>query len=163
MTANAEYHGANVRVQTDLSSLFSKQAPAQSASAHSFSTRLDYYLTPQAFVFTLDGLDRDNRELLNLRTSLGGGMGWQIANTGVTQLSLLGGMTFVNESYRGGDIEHPGRRESTGEALIGLSLDKLQVGRLRFTGKTSCTPASSIQVGFGSSRAPACACRFLRT
>jgi hypothetical protein len=102
---------------------------------------LDYYLTPRAFVFTLDGLDRDDRELLNLRTSLGGGMGWQIADTGVTQLSLLGGMTFVNESYRGGDVEHPGRRESTGEALIGLSLDKLQVGRLRFTGKTSVYPS----------------------
>lgn len=141
VTANAEYHSTSVRVQMDFSSLFSKQAAAQSASAHSLSTRIDYYLTPRAFVFTLDGLDRDDREFLNLRTSLGGGMGWQIADTAVAQLSLLGGMTFVNESYRGGDVEHPGRRESTGEALIGLSLDKLQVGRLRFTGKSSVYPS----------------------
>lgn len=74
VTANGEYHSTNVRVQTDITSLFSKQAPAQPASAHSLSTRIDYYLTPRAFVFTLDGLERDDREFLNLRTSLGGGM-----------------------------------------------------------------------------------------
>ena len=106
VTANGEYHSTRLRVQADLTSLFSKQAPAESASAHSLSTRIDYYLTPRAFVFTLNGLERDDREFLNLRTSVGGGMGWQIANTAVTQLSLLGGMTFINEDYRG-DAEHP--------------------------------------------------------
>ena len=141
VTASAEYHSTSIRVQTDLSSQFSKQAPAQSASAHSLSTRFDVYLTPRAFVFTLDGLDRDDRELLNLRTSLGGGMGWQVADSRSAQLSLLGGMTFVNEAYRGGDVDHSGRHESTGEALIGFSLDKLQFGRLRFTGKTSVYPS----------------------
>ena len=140
VAANGEYHSTHVRVQTDLTSLFSKQAPAESASAHSLSTRIDYYLTPRAFVFTLDGLERDDREFLDLRTSAGGGMGWQIADTAVTQLSLLGGMTFINEKYHK-NVEQPGRRQSTGEALIGVSLDRLQVGRLRFSGKTAVYPS----------------------
>jgi nitrate/nitrite transporter NarK len=59
----------------------------------------------------------------------------------VTQLSLLGGMTFINENYRRVDVDHPGWRESTGEALIGLSLDKLQVGRLRFIRKACLYPS----------------------
>ena len=105
--ANGECQSTHVRVQADLTSLFSKQAPVESESAHSLSTRLDYYLTPRAFVFTLDGLERDDREFLNLRTSAGGGMGWQIADTAVTQLSLLGGMTFINERYRE-NVEQPG-------------------------------------------------------
>jgi Protein of unknown function, DUF481 len=140
VAANGEYHSTHVRVQTDLTSLFSKQAPAGSASAHSLSTRIDYYLTPRAFVFNLDGVERDDREFLDLRTSVGGGIGWQIADTAVTQLSLLGGMTFINEMYHK-DVEQPGRRQSTGEALIGVSLDRLQVGRARFSGKTAVYPS----------------------
>lgn len=141
VTANTEYRSTRFRVQADLSSLFSKQAPAESASAHSLSTRLDFYLTPHAFVFTLDGLERDDRELLNLRTSLGGGLGWQIADSGTTQLSVLGGMTYIDEKYHRTDVDHPGHREQSGEALIGLSLDKLEFGRVRFTGKTSVYPS----------------------
>ena len=140
VTANVEYHTERVRVQTDLSSLFSKQAPAQSTSTHSASTRVDLHLTSAAFAFTLAGFDRDDRERLNLRSTLGGGMGWQIAHSRVAELSLLGGLTFVNENYRGGETEHPDSRGSTGEALAGLSLDKLQLGRLRFTGKASVFP-----------------------
>lgn len=141
LAANAEYHSTRVRVQTDISSLFSRQAPAESASAHSLSTRVDFYLTPRAFVFTLDGLERDDRELLKLRTSLGGGLGWQIADSSTTQLSVLGGMTFVDESYHGSDVEHSRRRDPSGEMLIGLSVDKLEFGRLHFVGKTSVYPS----------------------
>ena len=141
VAASAEYQSERLHVQTDLSSLFSKQAPAESTSTHSASARVDWYLTPGAFVFALGGLDRDNRQLLNLRTTLGAGMGWQIAHTRDLQLSLLGGLTFVNESYSGGDAAHPGHPESTGEALAGLSLDRLQWGRLRFTGKMSIFPS----------------------
>lgn len=141
LTANAEYHSTEFRVQTDISSLFSKQAPAESESAHSFSTRLDFYLSPHAFVFTLGSLERDDREHLKLRSSLGGGLGWQIIDSGKTEISLLGGMTFVDESYRKGDVEQLGRREPSGEVLTRLSVDKLEFGRLHFIGKTSIYPS----------------------
>jgi putative salt-induced outer membrane protein YdiY len=141
VTANAEYHSTRVRVQADLSSLFSKQAPAESASAHSLSTRLDYHLTPHAFLFTLGGLERDERELLNLRTSLGAGLGWQIADSPTTQISVIGGVNFVDESYQRQDASGSGRREPGGEALIGFSADKLEFGRLSFFSKTSVYPS----------------------
>ena len=159
-TANAEYHTRRIRIQTDLSSLFNKQAPVQSASAHSLSTRFDVYLTPRAFLFSLDTFERDDREFLNLRMSAGGGMGWQLVNSHVLQLSLLGGMTLVNESYRHGDEEHPERRESTGESLVGLSMDRFQLGRLRLTGKLSIFPsACSTPAGSVLSPPPVSACR----
>lgn len=141
VTANAGYQSARVRVQADLSSLFSKQAPAQSASAHSLSARLDYYLAPHAFLFTLDGLERDDRELLNLRTTLGGGLGWQIADSSKRQISVLGGMNFIAESYHKNDAGDSARRQPSGEALIGFSVDRLEFGRLRFTSKTSVYPS----------------------
>jgi hypothetical protein len=140
VTAHADYQSTRVRVQADVSSLFSKQA-AESASAHSLSTRLDYYMTPHAFLFTLDGLERDERELLNLRTSLGGGLGWQIADSTTTQFSRLGGMNFIDESYHRKEVADSTRREPSGEALIGFSLDKREFGRLRFTSKTSVYPS----------------------
>ena len=143
VTANAEYHSTRVRVQADVSSLFNKQAPAESASAHSLSTRLDFYLVPQVFLFTLDGLERDQRELLNLRTSVGGGLGWQIADSPTKQFSVLGGITFIDESYQGKDAagSGSGRREPSGEAVIGFSVDRLEFGRLRFFSKTSVYPS----------------------
>jgi hypothetical protein len=74
-------------------------------------------------------------------------------------MSLLGGLTFVNENYRGDDAGPGGRRESSGEGLVGLSLDKFQAGRLRFTGKTSVFPTSWNAAGFALLRAPECGCR----
>ena len=140
VAANAEYRAEHFRVQTELSSLFSKQASSQSTSSHSISSRIDFYLTHGAFLFALAGFDRDDRELLNLRSTTGGGLGRQLAHTRAMEVSVLGGLTYVHEDYRKGDGDNAARYQSTGEALAGLALDRLQLGRIRFTGKASVYP-----------------------
>jgi putative salt-induced outer membrane protein YdiY len=139
--ANAEYDSARLRLQSNVSSLFSKQGGAKSTSTHAISTRLDLYLKPHAFAFTLGSFDRDDAQLLSLRTSIGVGLGWQALRSRRSELSLLGGLTFTNENYRGDEEARTGRHASTGEALLGISLERLQWGRLRFIGRSSFYPS----------------------
>jgi putative salt-induced outer membrane protein YdiY len=135
--ANTEYESARLRLQGSASSLFSKQPGARSASTHAAFTRLDVYLKPHAFAFTQGSLDRDEAQLLRLRTSVGAGLGWQAFRSRRAELSLLGGLTFTHENYRGDEEGHPGRGGSTGEALLGISLERFEWRHLRFIGRSS--------------------------
>jgi len=135
--ASAEYESARVRVQTSLSSLFNKQSDARAASTHAASTRVDLYIKPHAFAFSQGSLDRDDAQLLNLRTSIGGGLGWQPVRSRGIELSLIGGLTFTEEHYRAGEEVSSGRAGSTGEALFGVSLERLEWRHVRFIGRSS--------------------------
>ena len=134
---NAEYESDRFRVQSNLSSLFNKQSDAKSTSTHAMSTRLDFYVKPRAFTFTQGSLDRDDAQLLRLRTSIGAGLGWQVLRSKRSEFSLLGGFTFTKEDYRPDKEVRTVRNGSTGEALLGISLERLQWGRLRFIGKST--------------------------
>jgi hypothetical protein len=138
--ASAAYRSEQIRLQTDLSSLFSKQSSAQSASSHSISSRLDMFFTRDAFAFTLGSLERDDREQLKLRSNLGTGIGYKLAHSEQVELSVLGGLTALHEDYRESDASQPARRRSSGEALAGLSLDRLKVGQIQLTAKASGYP-----------------------
>ena len=107
VAANTEYESARVRLQGSVLSLFNKQSDAIPASTHAVSTRLDFYVKPHAFVFTQGSLDRDDAQLLSLRTSIGGGLGWQAIRSRGTELSLIGGMTFTEEHYRESEVVTP--------------------------------------------------------
>jgi putative salt-induced outer membrane protein YdiY len=137
VAANTEYESARLRLQGSVSSLFSKQSGARSASTHAAFTRLDFYLKPHAFAFTQGSLDRDDAQLLRLRRSIGAGLGWQAIRSRRTELSLLGGLTFTDENYRVGEEVHPGRGGSTGEVLLGISLERFEWRHLRFISKSS--------------------------
>ena len=75
----------------------------------------------------MTGLERNERRLLDLRSRLGGGMGWRVRSTGNTKLSLLGGAAYVHERLR--DQANPSTFESFGglewsTSLLGVvSLD----------------------------------------
>lgn len=137
VAGNTEYESARVRLQGSVSSLFSKQSDATPASTHAVFTRLDFYVKPHAFAFTQGSLDRDDAQLLRLRTSIGGGLGWQAIRSRSAELSLIGGFTFTEERYRAGEEINSGRAGSTGEALLGISLERLEWRHLRFIGKSS--------------------------
>jgi putative salt-induced outer membrane protein YdiY len=131
-----KYGTTGYQVQAEINSLFSRQSDAPTTSTHTATLRYDRFLSSQAFAFALNSFERDDRQLLNLRASLGGGLGWQLIKSNRTELSLLTGSTFVNEQFRQGPA---GSSEdgSSGEALLGLSLDKAALGRITFTSKLS--------------------------
>ncbi len=132
-----QYRTPAWRMQVDASSLFSRQSDAPTTSRHTGSLRLDRFLGTETFVFTLAALERDERQLLDLRANLGGGFGWKVLRSRRTELSLLGGATFVNEDFRRRGPEQTAPGGSSGESLIGYSLERSLLGRAVLTSKTS--------------------------
>jgi len=108
------YTSAQYQFSGRLSSLFAKQDDARSQSRHALNARLDRFVNDRSFAYALTGLERNERRLLNLRSRLGGGMGWRVRTSGNTNLSLLGGMAYVHERLR----EQPNR--STVESFGGM-------------------------------------------
>lgn len=139
VSLNSSYRAPAFKWVVNLTSLFSRQLDAPSTSWHTGSTRLDLFLTPRAFAFSLAGLERDERQLLNLRATLGGGLGWKLLNSERYELSLLGGANFLNEDFRRQDPASPAGG-SSGEALLGLNLEKARFGRLDFWTRFSVHP-----------------------
>jgi putative salt-induced outer membrane protein len=79
--------------------------------------RYDYFLSPRVFVFGTGEVEKDERELLNLRTRQGGGFGLRIRPNQVTHLAIFGGFTFLQEDYQNSG------RELGAEALGGIELE----------------------------------------
>jgi hypothetical protein len=151
---HSQYRTDSFQLKTDLTSLFSRQAEVQSAGSHSGAVRLDRFLSPRSFAFILGSLERDDRELLNLRTVTGGGMGWRLTNSEGAELSLLAGSTFLNEHFRTSETNDRPPRKSSGEALLTVNLEKFAIGGARFCSKLSLQPnllqAGRYRLGFDS-------------
>ncbi len=142
VTLGAEYREDKFRVRLDITSLFSHQAQAPATGDYMASMRWDRYLSRRLFTFALASVERDDRELLSLRTNLGGGLGWRITRSERTQLSLLLGGTYLNELFRqGAEVEGDELRHLSGEGLVGISLDRAQVGRANVTTKLTVYPS----------------------
>lgn len=140
LAASAEYRAPGYKVRGDLTSLFSEQSGAAPTSKHLGSLRWDQYISPTAFTFTLGSVERDDRQNLRLRLNLGGGLGWKIISTRRSELSILGGATFVQERFAGQAADDPDKRGASGEGLAGLSLDKARFRRVQFLSKLSVYP-----------------------
>lgn len=67
----------------------------------SSSLRQDYLFDPNDFVFLLGQLDHIQPQNLYLRQTYGGGVGRDVIKRKHGTLSVLGGLTFVNEKFRG--------------------------------------------------------------
>ncbi|MEX2264224.1 MAG: DUF481 domain-containing protein [Bryobacteraceae bacterium] len=137
---NSAYRSPKQQVQLEILSLFSRQSDAPTASSHLGSVRWDHYLSPRLFSFTLTRFERNDRQLLLLRSNLGGGLGWKLLNTQQARLSLLGGFTYVNEQFRAQESLDREPRVSSGEGLFGLDLETLSLGPLRLITKATVYP-----------------------
>ena len=61
--------------------------------------RYDRFLGSKAFIFALGRVEKDERERLDLRTSQGGGFGLEFRPSSRTYVSLLGGLTYLQEDF----------------------------------------------------------------
>lgn len=64
-----------------------------------FQLKYDYFLTEKVFLNTSNMLEHDRFQNLQLRTTLGAGVGYQFFNTGQLSLSSTVGMAYVDEDY----------------------------------------------------------------
>ena len=136
---STRYRKPKYEVQVSASSLFSSQSGAPTNSRQQASLRYDRFLSDDTFAFGLSRFERDDRRRLNLRNNLGGGLGWKIIRSGRTTLSLLGGLTFVNEQFRlqPGD---PVPRNPSGEGRAGLDWETTTASRLKLNTRLSVLP-----------------------
>ena len=88
------------RIRTQVQSLYSVQDDAASSNMHRVQTRYDRFLSPRTFIFAQGRVETDQREKLDLRTSQGVGLGMEFLLDPLTQLSILGGMTFLQEDFQ---------------------------------------------------------------
>lgn len=112
--ARAEYRSAQYEFSGRIDSLFARQNGARSQSRHALNLRLDRFVNARVFTYGLSGLERNERRKLDLRTRLGGGVGWRLRNRGETELSVLGGFAYVHERFRAQ------RNRVAGEGFFGI-------------------------------------------
>lgn len=64
-----------------------------------FQLKYDYFLTEKFFLNTSNMLEHDRFQNLQLRTTLGAGVGYQFLNTGEISFSSTTGLAYVDEDY----------------------------------------------------------------
>jgi hypothetical protein len=140
LSLRAQYRHDGFQVQSDLASLFSRQTDATTLSRHSGNVRVDRYVSPERFIFGIGGMERDDRRKLNLRTNLGGGLGWNVVRSASSEVSLLAGLNFINEQFRVVDatVEQP--KSSGGEGMLALDLKNTLAAGMQLVTKVAVTP-----------------------
>jgi hypothetical protein len=123
-----------------ITSLFSKQDDAEPTSRQTLDLRYDRFLSPKAFAFALSSFERNDRLRLSLRSRLGGGFGWKLVKSTESELSLLGGFTYINEQFRDADSGMSLPRQSSGEALGGIELATTRFSGVRLGTKLLVLP-----------------------
>ena len=96
----AEYRSVNYKLSGRLDSLFARQDDAHSQSRHALISRVDRYINSNFLVYGLTELERNERRNLDLRTQVGGGIGWQVTESNKNDLVVLGGFSYADERYR---------------------------------------------------------------
>ena len=112
--ATAAYASARYSFRGRLNSLFARQDGARSQSRHALNSRMERFVNDRVFAYGMSGFERNERRRLDLRSRLGGGIGWRLKNRGGTRLSMLGGFAYLHERFR--NLEN----RAAGEAFVGL-------------------------------------------
>lgn len=73
--------------------------PKTTANAEQGGLRYDHDLTPRLFGFVGADFQADSLQTLNLRSVLGGGLGYHAIKSDTTTVDLLGGLNYTHESY----------------------------------------------------------------
>lgn len=73
--------------------------PSTTANAIQGGLRYDHDLAPRLFAFLGADFQKDSLQTLNLRSILGGGLGFHAIKTEHTTLDLLGGANYTKENY----------------------------------------------------------------
>jgi hypothetical protein len=135
----AGYRTDTMKVEIDLGSLFAEQDGAETTSRHNANLRLDRFVSPRLFFFGLAGGERDDRRRLNLRTSLGGGLGWKLVRNRQREFSILGGLNYINEQFRV-DAASPDPLDSSGEGQFTVEWREVTFAGAELTSRLSVTP-----------------------
>lgn len=101
---NAIRQGANDKITAYATSVYSVNnapgaSPSTTANTVEGGIRYDHDLTPRLFAFVSADFMADELQTLDLRSVLGGGLGYHIIKSDSTTLDLLAGANYTREHY----------------------------------------------------------------
>ena len=141
-----KYRRPTYELSAGATSLFSRQDDAEPTSRQTADARYDRFLSPKQFACGLAGFERNDRQQLNLRSRLGGGYGYKVTKTKDTELSLLGGFTYINEQFQEDPSQPPLGSTSSGEVVAGIDYRTVVLKGIGITTKLSFLP-NLVQTG----------------
>ena len=139
--AQGLYDQGHYKISGDASSIFGRQDDSDPTSRQTAGVRVDWFVNPRVFRFALGTFEHNDRQRLNFRTVLGGGLGRTLVKTRRNELALLGGLTFTGERFRGESVtsEPPVRR--AGEGLVGVEWKTVLRERIHLSSKLTAHPS----------------------
>ena len=99
---NAARQTRNDKTSLYANTLYSKNAhavPSTSANTTAGGLRYDHNLRPQIFAFGTGDFSTNALQNLDLRSILGGGLGWHAIKSPQQSLDILGGLVWTHEKY----------------------------------------------------------------
>ena len=138
--AQALYDQGHYKISGDASSIFGRQDDSAPTSRQTAGARFDWFVKPRVFPFALGSFEHNDRQRLNSRTVLGGGLGRTLVKSKRTELALLGGVTFTGERFRGDDGTSEPLVRRSGEGLVGVEWKTVLMDRIHLTSKLTAHP-----------------------
>jgi len=138
----------HLRTNVHLTMLLTNAAEAATtigSNTLSGSVREDFLFSQGNFVFAIGQLDHVQNSGLQLRQTYGGGMGYDISRTGRGTFSVIGGLTFVRESYFTESANQPpGADQHTAQLLFGEKFSYQLTRRVHIDHTANAYPNLSI-------------------
>ena len=99
---DAEAQGRGAKDRITLSAEYNRESSsgADTVDNARLAAQYDRFISKKWFLYLQGSGERDDFEDLNLRTTIGAGAGYQVIDTDLTQLSIEGGPTYVNEDFQ---------------------------------------------------------------
>ena len=120
LTATTTYRAGKHSFTASIDSAFSGQPEGKSTTRKQFTFDYRKQLTRRSYVGGLFDLLQSDQQSLNLRTSVGGLVGWNVRQTESSRFSVFGGVAGTRENYS----TILGKPESTNaDALAGVDLN----------------------------------------
>lgn len=131
-SAGVEYLAQRYAVKFDGSSVFSGQEDAVSTTRNTFTNVNELTLGRKWYLLSLFDLLRSDQQDLELRTTIGGGLGHAFFRTGTVQFVGLVGSVFTTEQYAASAAQGEDDNQNL-ELLFGLSFSAYQFKTTRVT------------------------------
>jgi putative salt-induced outer membrane protein YdiY len=142
-SGSVAYVAARYTATVTASSTFSGQSDAPSTTRNNADFSNEFTLKPKLFVVVLGDLLNSEQQDLDLRTTLGGGIGRWFVRTGRTSLGGFGGVVYTNERYSApADPTQTGSQDSNNiEAVLGLDFSFVRFKTTTITSRLSVFPS----------------------
>ena len=140
LLASAEYDQGHYKISGDLSSILSRHEDTDPTSRQTARIRIDRFISPHLFHFSLGNFERNDRQRLNFRTLLGSGLGWTLIKNKKAEFSLIGGLTFTGERFRMDEGAAAPPNIRSGEGLAGVEWKVDLFDWIEFSSKLTTHP-----------------------